>query len=313
MKLYRQELQWMFDSSGSKSYMSVTRAKPILSLGTANFGSAYGLGGHENGLSPTQVFRILRMASQEGFSHLDTASGYENSEQVIGTLIADSGDWLITTKLRSKECESATSIVQAVKASLVRTKQRQFWSVLLHDPNVLFAGGSAEVRRGLTEILDSGLTQRVGISSYSEAEVIRAKTLFPSLSVFQISENVCDQRLATSSELTALASEGNFVFVRSIFLQGLLLMNPHALPGKVEGASPSLRKLQEFCEKIKVSNLELCVGYSKSLAWATGIVFGVNSEKHVLEISKAFNNKINIDYIQVPKLDDWLLDPRNWS
>ena len=293
--------------------MSTIRANTTLCLGTANFGKAYGLGGYGKNLELSQVSQILRMANQESFSHLDTASSYENSEQVLGDLLQESDNWLVTTKLRLNECSDAKSIVQAVKESLGRTKQRQFWSVLLHDSKILFEGSSSEVQRGLNEIVELGLTQHVGISAYNESEIIQAKELIPILSVFQIPENVCDRRLAKSSNLLALASDNNYIFVRSIFLQGLLLMDPNALPEKVANASTKMNELQAFCEKLKISTLELCVGYAKSLAWSSGLIFGVNSEQQVLEISNAFDSLIDVDYSKVPKLDDWLLDPRNWS
>jgi aryl-alcohol dehydrogenase-like predicted oxidoreductase len=293
--------------------MSTTRTNTTLSLGTANFGNPYGLGGHGKKLGLSQVSQILRMANREGFSHLDTASSYENSEQIIGDLIQENDNWLVTTKLMPNECSDAKSIVRAVKKSLGRTKQSQFWSVLLHDSKVLFEVGSTEVQRGLNEIVESGLAQHVGISAYSESEIIQAKDRIPMLSVFQIPENVCDRRLSMSSNLLALASDDNHIFVRSIFLQGLLLMNPTSFPEKVASAASKINELQAFCEKLKITVLELCVGYAKSLVWSSGLIFGVTSEHQVREISNAFNCSIDVDYSKVPKLNDWLLDPRNWS
>ena len=293
--------------------MSLTRANTILCLGAANFGTTYGIGGNEKKLDSPQVLRILRAANRAGFSQLDTASSYENSEQIIGDILPENTNWVVTTKLRLSEGTDANSIAQAVKKSLKLTKQNRFWSVLLHDSKALFAGDSEEVQRGLHEIVESGLTQHVGISAYNESEIVQAKMLFPLLSVFQIPENVCDRRLANSANLPALASDGNHIFVRSVFLQGLLLMDPHTLPKKVASASSNLKELQEFCEKLGITTLELCVGYAKSLAWTSGLIFGVNSEQQVLEISNALNSLIDVDYSKAPKLDDWLLDPRNWS
>ena len=293
--------------------MSLTRSKKTLVLGTANFGTPYGLGAPEKKLQLLEVVDILETAKSEGFLHLDTASSYENSEEIIGNVISKSDNWQITTKLRQSECISAESIVQAVKKSLERTKQKKFWSVLLHRPQALFEADSDEVLRGLTEILDLELTQHVGISAYDELEIVQAKKVAPFFTTFQISENVCNQSLASSSNLIALASENNHIFVRSIFLQGLLLMHPHALPGKVVSAKSNLHELRVFCENLNLTILELCIGYAKSLTWSSGLILGVNSQQHILDISKAFNSVIDVDYSKAPKFDDWLLDPRNWS
>jgi aryl-alcohol dehydrogenase-like predicted oxidoreductase len=285
----------------------------LISLGTANFGIVYGLGSYGKKLEISQVAQILCTANEKGFSHIDTASSYANSERILGDFIPESAGWHVTTKLKSIDCVDAKSMVQAVKTSLSQTKQKRFWSVLLHDSKALFGGNSHEVRRGLEHIVELELAQHAGISAYSEYEIVKAKSVAPFLKVFQISENVCDRRLARSSNLSRLASEGNYFFVRSIFLQGLLLMDPNELPDRVVSASPGLHKLRMFCEKLNVSVLELCIGYAKSLNWSSGLIFGINSEKQVLAISDALNSSIEVDYSKVPKLPQWILDPRNWS
>ena len=284
-----------------------------LSLGTANFGMNYGLGNNKKHLDTFLIKKILKAATNEGFSHLDTAAAYGDSEQILGQLLPERKELLITTKLKASDCLDAKTIIQAVKNSLRLTKQDQFWSVLLHDSKVLLEGNSKEVRLGLNEIIDAGLVQHVGISAYNEFEIVQAKAVAPFLSVFQIPENVCDQRSANSSNLTALASEGNLIFIRSIFLQGLLLMNPLSPRAKAMDAFSGLNALKIFCDKNRVSILDLCVGYAKSLTWMSGLVFGVDSERQIHEIASSFKTSIQVDYSGVPKLDHRLLDPRNWS
>ena len=285
----------------------------ILCLGTANFGMPYGISRSEDDLGSVKVREILDEACAEGFSHIDTATAYVNSEQILGDISPKKSPMSITTKLSASECVSAKSIVQAVTQSLHRTKQSRFWSVLLHDAKVLTSGNTGEVIRGLDDIVKLGLTEHVGLAAYDELEIIEAKAIVPAMNVFHIADNVCDQRLKQSMRLEILASEGNKIFIRSIFLQGLLLMDPNQLPKKVESAYLGLRKLEEFCERQNVSILELCAGYAKSIAWSSGFIIGAGSSKQVREISNAFKCATTVDYSSAPKLDDWILDPRNWS
>ena len=293
--------------------MKITREKPALSLGTANFGMAYGVGSSEKHLGLFQASKILKTASKGGFSHLDTATAYGNSEKILGDLLSKKKNFRITTKLKPSECIDAKTIVQSVKESLYRTKQAKHWAVLLHNPQILLEGNSKEIQLGLNEIVDIGLTERVGISAYNESEIVQAKSLAPLLSVFQVPENVCDQRLKESPNLFKLALEDNIIFVRSIFLQGLLLMDPLSLPIKVANGSLGLKKLGDFCNKHGVSIIDLCIGYAKSIPWSSGLIFGADSENQIHEISNSFNSTIEIDYSDAPKLDHWFLDPRNWS
>jgi aryl-alcohol dehydrogenase-like predicted oxidoreductase len=285
----------------------------ILCLGTANFGMPYGISRSEDDLGLAKTREILDAAWAEGFTHLDTATAYVKSEQILGELASKKSPMSITTKLRASECGSAESIVQAVTQSLHRTKQSQFWSVLLHDAKVLINGNTEEVVRGLENIVDLGLTEHVGLAAYGELEIIEAKAIAPAMDVFHIADNVCDQRLKQSIKLEVLASEGNKIFIRSIFLQGLLLMDPNQLPKKVESAYLGLRKLQEFCDHQNISILELCAGYARSIAWSSGFIIGAASSNQVREISNAFKCPITVDYSSAPKLDDWILDSRNWS
>lgn len=285
----------------------------IFCLGTANFGMPYGISRSEDDLGSVKAREIFDTAWAEGFTHIDTATAYFKSEQILGELATKKSPISITTKLRASECGSAESIVQAVIQALYRTKQSQFWSVLLHDVKVLTNGNTEEVIRGLTEIVDLGLTQHVGLAAYDELEIIEAKAIAPAMNVFHIADNVCDQRLKQSMKLETLASEGNKIFIRSIFLQGLLLMDPNHLPKKVERAYLGLRKLQTFCEHQNISSLELCAGYARSITWSSGFIIGAASSHQVREISNAFKCLTPVDYSSAPKLDDWILDPRNWS
>ena len=53
-------------------------------LGTAQLGSAYGLANKEGKLSPEKAFKVLDEAILRGVRIFDTASGYGDSEEIIG-------------------------------------------------------------------------------------------------------------------------------------------------------------------------------------------------------------------------------------
>ena len=291
----------------------ISHQTPRLSLGTATFGYDYGIANQSGKISSLEVKEILLEAAELNISHLDTAPAYGSAQQLIGEFWPEDRPLNLTTKVSPEDCRTASSILKTVQDSLVATQVTNFWSVLLHEPSVLFGEDGKEVKAGLLQVLDSGLAARIGISAYSEAEVIRTKEFMPELTVFQIPENVCDRRKYFSGNITAMSQQGDQFFVRSVFLQGLLLMESEDVPKKVRGAEGILIQIHEFCRENSISVLELCLGYAKSIPWASGIVVGVASVEQFRRIAITFQSVDAQEYGNVPQLDDWLIDPRNWS
>ena len=287
--------------------------EPALSLGTATFGSDYGIANHGKGTTSSDVKQILNEASELNISHLDTASSYGRAEQLIGQFWPKGRPLKITTKVSPDDCKTASSIFSAVQKSLAATQAVEFWSVLLHDPTELLGGNGSEIRNGLLQVLDAGLATRIGISAYSEREVELAKDYMPELTVFQIPENLCDRRKYHSTNLGEMSQQGDQFFVRSVFLQGLLLMNPKEVPWEVRDAVGVLKILNDFCLERSISVLDLCLGYAKSIPWASGVVVGVASVEQLRKFNSSFHSTAYEEFSEVPVLGDWLIDPRNWS
>jgi len=64
---------------------------------------------------------------------------------------------------------------QSVVTSLRHLGVDEFESVLLHGLSDDFEDNLSSIEKGLTEILDKGLARSVGLSCYSESEVVTAK------------------------------------------------------------------------------------------------------------------------------------------
>ena len=57
---------------------------PQLSLGTAQFGLAYGITNTAGQVSEAEVAQLLKQAQDAGILFLDTAQAYGNAEAVLG-------------------------------------------------------------------------------------------------------------------------------------------------------------------------------------------------------------------------------------
>ena len=282
-----------------------------LILGTATFGTTYGISnrGFETGKSV--VKKILEFAQSAGISDFDTAPGYGPSEELLGWNLDHSLGPRVSSKIPRSNMNSVQDMVASVQASLRRTRVESLETIYLHDQTSLF-----DIRHaisGLNEIVSMGLAERVGVSVYTLDALIQAKEKFPALSVFQIPENICDRRSKGSTDLEELALEGNKLIVRSIFLQGLLLMAPTEIPNTLESAKPSIVRLRQFAELNSLSPLDLCMSYSHELVWASGLIIGATSVEQLQEII-ASNESLPLNWeSEIDVLPHGILDPRSWN
>jgi aryl-alcohol dehydrogenase-like predicted oxidoreductase len=288
---------------------------PKIILGTANFGNEYGIANkNQNSRNESgSISKIIQTALNLGITSFDTAKGYGDAERILGDNLDGYRKLSVTTKIGKNDCEKSSQIISSVQESLESIKLKQFSAVLLHDSSVLGGENRNEVIKGLLELLSLGICERIGVSVYSESEVVWAKKILPELTEFQIPENICDQRKIFSGYLHELANTGNNISVRSIFLQGLLLMEVGEIPSNLNSATEKIMKLQEFAHINQITVLEACIAYARSIPWASGLIFGVDNLKQLRTIVSNFNKSHDLGINTGLKLDDWTLDPRNWS
>jgi aryl-alcohol dehydrogenase-like predicted oxidoreductase len=286
---------------------------PKIILGTANFGNRYGITNRDEYSKDKNTTEIVNTAVELGVTCFDTAKAYGEAEMILGHNLVGKDHLNVTTKIGKNECGKTSQVISSIQKSLENTKLEKFSAVLLHDSSVLEGHYRNEVKNGLLELLKLGFCDRIGVSVYSEDEVIKSKDIFPELTEFQIPENICDQRKITSLYLNELACSGNNITVRSIFLQGLLLMDANDVPKELKSAREKLIELKAFSELNGVSILDACIAYAKSIPWASGLVFGIDTTQQLRTIVSSFNQSLYLDANDAPRLDAWTLDPRNWS
>lgn len=282
-----------------------------LILGTANFGGSYGISS-QNKIATESIEQILNIAQENGINHFDTAKSYGDAEIILGKFLNKSQPLHIDSKIALPECESVNSIVNAVHESLSNLGIPKLNTLYLHNAELLSGNNSLIIKQGMEKVLDLGLADNLGVSIYTLKQLKEAKAVFPLLSTFQILENICDRRLIHLKELIDFTNRGNVVNIRSVFLQGLLLMDLKNLPVKFQEATKSIENLNKYASKNSVSVLDLCIAYVRKISWVGNYLVGVESTsqlKGILESS--FELKENWE-TQISSLPDELKDPRFW-
>jgi aryl-alcohol dehydrogenase-like predicted oxidoreductase len=171
----------------------------------------------------------------------------------------------------------------------------------------------SSTKNGLTKILEMGLADHIGVSVYTLNDLLECKKELIVLSRFQVPENICDRRLSQSEEMLELASDNNVINIRSIFLQGLLLMPVKAIPKSLSESRKSINDLELYAKKEAVDRIDLCIAYAKSISWASKIVVGVESITQLKAILDS-NYKLSSEWERnISRASEAIADPRKWQ
>ncbi len=280
-------------------------------FGTATFGNRYGVAN----LAPTTFLQepriLLESVRSQGIQTIDTAPAYGEAEKIIGDFQTENGQFRIHTKLSGKAATSTSAAIRSIKNSVNRLNVKKIEVLYFHSVETFLNNSKSENLNTLGEIEDSGFVDKIGMSVYSESEIERIALEWPQIKVFQVPENILDQRLMNSKIVADLSCLGKQFIVRSIFLQGLILMKSNEVPVKLSGATANLETLDQSIEKINLSRLDAAVSYLSLLKWASGYVIGAVNSEQLFQILNAKVRMLNPEDLPTP-LAYPQIDPRTW-
>lgn len=260
--------------------MSPTR----LSLGTAQFGMSYGVANQNGQVCTDQIAKILELASSIGVDTLDTAITYGDSEQRLGEIGISS--WKVVSKLPGVPADIAdipSWVEQSVNKSLQRLQTSQLHGLLLHRPDQLLGFQGKDLYHSLNLMKERGLVKNIGLSIYEPAELesLCGDFIFD---LIQSPFNVLDRSIYESGWLYKLKKSGVEVHVRSVFLQGLLLMNSSTRPAYFSRWQSLWHQWEQWLGDTRLTPLQGCLGYVLSNPDIDRVIVGVDSLKQLQEI-----------------------------
>jgi len=285
-----------------------------ISLGTAQFGMDYGIANDKGKPSLDKVKSILKKAKNLGVKNIDTASVYGASESILGQIGVS--DFNLTTKIPSIPIESVDIIAYVnniIEESLNKIKIKEFHGVLLHDSEQLFNKEvESDIHNALISLKDNGLTKKVGISIYDPNKLSQLNSI-ESYDIVQCPYNLFDRRLESSNWMEKLNDYGIEIQIRSIFLQGLLLMEKHKRPTKFKKWNDLWDDLDNWLKKNNISAVDACLNFSFESKYIDSVVLGVDSEEQLNEIFNKINNENKAYPKNIFSNDINLINPVNWS
>lgn len=289
-----------------------------LGLGTVQFGTDYGISNTTGKCPPEEVAKILRKADEIGIATLDTSPLYGSSEEVLGQKLPEEHTFQIVTKTpkfldNEISDKNVKELEETFFMSLSKMKQSKIYGLLIHDCDNLLAKDGHRLIDKMIDLKDRGLVRKIGVSIYDYKQIDYLLDNFL-IDLIQIPINVLDQRLLESGHLLKIKKAGVEVHARSVFMQGLLLMESDNLPTFFDSIKEPLDCYRRFLDKNNLSPVEAALSFVKSIREIDIILCGVCNLFQLNEIIEAYsicNNYENWDSFGLD--NDEILNPSRWE
>jgi len=286
-----------------------------LSLGTVQFGLDYGIANSTGKPSQESVDKIIDYVYENGLNCFDTASAYGNSEEVLGEASYNKENIFFISKLKSNFF--IDNLNKNVLKSLANLKRDTLYGLLLHDSELLYSW-KEEYSLLVDRLIESKKIKYFGVSIYTD-EDFNLAIENDSVKFIQIPFNIFDQRAITKGWLEKAKKHNKLIFIRSIFLQGLLLMDIKKLPKDLEKAKKYLRIFEDYSQKLNMSKSELALSFVDSVATESVLLFGCDNIEQAKENIENYNklkkveSNICNDITQSFKdIDETIYNPTKW-
>ena len=275
-------------------------------LGTANYNINYGV--LKNKMSKKDLIEILNVCKKNKISKIDTASDYKNFSK---TLNLKKNNWEIFTKIRI----SKKSFKKELEKNL-RNYSNYKTNVLLHNTLDLKNNDFKNFIKKIQERKNIN----VGISIYNIKEIFEVYKKIK-FNFIQAPGNLFDNRVILNSNIKNFLKKNKIkLFIRSIYLQGILCLDKNLIIEKFESLREPIKKIQkEFGNKKNIIK-ELSLQWVAGNKIVDGYVLGVNNKKQLTENIKLVNNfklKKNIHkkllkLIKTFKIPEKVVNPTKW-
>lgn len=286
-----------------------------LAIGTAQFGLDYGVANNSGIVHVDEVKRILFECKLSGVDTLDTAKMYGTSELVLGQ--CGISDFSVVTKLPSvslirEECNVFDWVVNQVFDSLKKLKINQVDAVLLHRVDDLFGSQGKNIIDALNWLRKNDYVKKIGLSLYNPEEFFKSSEIFCP-DIIQVPYNIFDRRFYSSGIIGKNKRTGLEVHTRSVFLQGLLLMNKSDRPSYFSQWGGFFDLWDNYVNSSCMSALELCIKFCDSTHGIDKVVLGVDSADQLKQILSIKNNETFLKFPEeLSSNDAFLINPSNW-
>jgi aryl-alcohol dehydrogenase-like predicted oxidoreductase len=260
----------------------------------------------------------------EKFKYVDGCDHYEAAHPTIGSLLTygdaekvvgelNQNRFEIISKLpdlsKIESSEDYNEVSVFLQQTLENTQQQQLCAYLLHSIDNLKINGDVLWKK-MQDLKEHGLTKKIGYSLYSPKQLDLYFDQYKP-DIVQIPMNVLDREFQKTGWLKKLKDNGVEIHVRSVFLQGLLLMEYENQLLKFPTHKSIWDLLRNELNSFGSSALDYCLGFAKAVEEIDEIVVGANSSYELRETMSS-KSKLSSVPIELASSDEQLIYPFKW-
>ena len=286
-----------------------------LGLGTAQWGLRYGVANVAGKTPSDEVDAIVRHARRLGIRLLDTAAQYGDAESVLGR--CDLAGFDVVTKTPSFRSvaispRQVAELVCAFQDSLGRLGRSRVHGLLLHHADDLLAQGGYELVAAMEALKSSGRVRCIGVSVY-DGQQLDAVLKFFRPDIVQLPLSVLDQRLLRSGHIDRLKKAGIEIHVRSVFLQGLLLMSLADVPPYFDPIRSLLMAWHDAASAQGKTVGQAALAFVRDISGVDVVLVGVENRAQLVSCHLDFNAMGHFDATGLACDDPRFVNPARWA
>ena len=292
--------------------MDLKEIKKDIIIGTAQLYSNYGIANKNKNYNLNKSLKFLNFAKSNNFTNFDTAYTYDKAHKIIGNwILKEKFLPKIYTKIPKLKSTSKINIIKIFNHTMKDLNTKNIHGLLLHNSK---DWENKNLKIFINEILNKKIISKFGFSIYEKNEIIAD----PKIKILQVPGNIFNQEILLSEKLKKFSQNGGEVHIRSIFAQGLILMNIDEVPNEFEDCKKSIKVFQNISKEINVPPVILALACVKKIFPSSKIVLGfdnIDQLKIIKDINKFIikdsDLKSTISFGKKNKNIMW--DPRNWN
>ena len=281
-------------------------------IGTAQFGSDYGIHNFNGKVEYHQISKILDKGLENNINSIDTAIAYNNVHKILGNF--NMNNWDIYTKIPSvpHNCLNVEEwIFNQINKSLDELKINFIAGIYIHNPAQLLEEKGNKIYKALLELKKNKKVKKIGYSVYTPKQLSSLWNLYKP-DIVQLPYNIFDQRFEKSGWLSKLKRHNVTIHARSIFLQGLVFFSSEKLPKKFSQILPLFKEYEDWLTDLKISKFDGSLAFVIKNQHIDNYILGFDNCN---QISDLINFKVpNIHFPRFNyEVDKKILDPSRWN
>ena len=162
----------------------------------------------------------------------------------------------------------------------------------------------------------SGKVKHTGVSLYSPDKALDALDI-EDIEMIQIPVNILDRRFEKAGVFELADEKKKRLYLRSVFLQGLILMRGEEIPAKMKFTRPVIEQIGALADQMGLKRDELALGYLRQKMPRAYVIFGAESPEQVRRTIECWEKNIQQDIVtsvehEFVNVDQSIVRPDLW-